>query len=105
CATPTLGLPLLGSAMAAALVNAGPLAANRLADFDQQDLVSNFAAGVLIARVPLFPLQAVAAALLPRLAGLAARGMFAEFRRGFRLLLMAVTVVGAAGVIGAFILG
>jgi len=103
--TPNLGWLLLGSAMAAALVNAGPLAANRLADFDQQDLVASFAAGVLVARVPLFLFQAVQAALLPKLARLAARGAFAEFRRGFRMLLLAVVGVGGAGVVGAFLLG
>jgi O-antigen/teichoic acid export membrane protein len=103
--TPNLGWLLLGSAMAAALVNAGPLAANRLATEDQQDLVANFAAGVLVARVPLFLFQAVQAALLPKLARLAAQGAFDEFRRGFRMLLLSVLAVGGAGVVGAFVLG
>jgi O-antigen/teichoic acid export membrane protein len=103
--TPNLGWLLLGSAMAAALVNAGPLAANRLATEDQEDLVANFAAGVLVARVPLFLFQAVQAALLPKLARLAAQGMFEEFRRGFRMLLVSVLTVGGLGVVGAFLVG
>jgi O-antigen/teichoic acid export membrane protein len=103
--TPNLGWLLLGSAMAAALVNAGPLAANLLAQDDQQDLVANFAAGVLIARVPLFLFQAVQAALLPKLARLAAQHQFDEFRRGFRMLLVAVLGVGSLGVLAAFLVG
>ena len=45
------------------------------------------------------------AALLPRLAGLAARREFDEFRQGFRRLMKLVVVVGIAGVIGADIIG
>jgi O-antigen/teichoic acid export membrane protein len=103
--TPNLGWLLLGSAMAAALVNAGPLAANHLATEDQQDLVANFAAGVLVARVPLFLFQAVQAALLPKLASLAAMGAFVEFRKGFKMLLYAVLAVGFLGVLAAFAVG
>jgi O-antigen/teichoic acid export membrane protein len=42
---------------------------------------------VLLARVPLFLFQAVQAALLPRLARLAAEGEIDEFRAGFRRLM------------------
>jgi O-antigen/teichoic acid export membrane protein len=103
--TPNLGWLLLGSVLAAALVNAGPVAANLLANDDQKDLVTAFAKGVLLARMPLFLFQAVQAALLPKLAQLAARGDMVEFRRGFRKLVLVVAGVGLAGTVGAFILG
>jgi O-antigen/teichoic acid export membrane protein len=103
--TPNLGWLLVGSVLAAALVNAGPLAASLLATPAEQPLVSAFNAGVLVARVPLFLFQAVQAALLPKLARLAAVGLIAEFRRGFRRLVQTVIMVGALGTIGAFLIG
>ena len=48
------------------------------------ELVTQFAYGVLLARIPLFMFQAVQAALLPRLSRLAARGELGEFRAGLR---------------------
>ncbi len=105
--TPNLGWLLLGSVCAAALVNAGPLAATLLADNTQQDkeLVTRFTYGVLLARIPLFLFQAVQAALLPRLSRLAARNEIAEFRSGFAKLMKLVLVVGAVGTAGAYLLG
>jgi O-antigen/teichoic acid export membrane protein len=55
--------------------------------------------------VPLFMFQAVQAALLPRLARLAAQGDFDEFRAGFRRLIVLVVAVGTAGTAGAFLIG
>ncbi len=103
--TPNLGWLLLGSVFAAGLVNAGPVATNLLADDDQSELVTQFAYGVLLARVPLFLFQAVQAALLPRLSRLAARNELDEFRLGFKRLMKVVLVVGVGGTIGAFALG
>ena len=103
--TPNLGWLLLGSVFAAGLVNAGPVAANLLKAGGQGELVTQFGYGVLLSRIPLFLFQAVQAALLPRLAGLAARREFDEFRQGFRRLMKLVVVVGIAGVIGAYIIG
>lgn len=103
--TPNLGWLLLGSVMAAGLVNAGPLAAKLLLSSNDDALVTRFGTGVILARVPLFLFQAVQAALLPRLAHQAARGEMDEFMRGFRRLMQAVFVVGAAGVAGAFLVG
>jgi O-antigen/teichoic acid export membrane protein len=103
--TPNLGWLLLGSVFAAALVNAGPLAATLLAKDDQKDLVTRFTYGVLLARIPLFLFQAVQAALLPRLSRLAARNEIAEFRAGFAKLMKLVLVVGVVGTAGAFLLG
>jgi O-antigen/teichoic acid export membrane protein len=103
--TPNLGWLLLGSIFAAALVNAGPVALNLLRADDQEELVTQFAYGVLLARVPLFMFQAVQAALLPRLSRLAARNEYDEFKAGFRRLMVLVLSVGAAGTIGAFLVG
>jgi len=103
--TPNLGWLLLGSVCAAALVNAGPVAANILAAHDQAALVTAFGKGVLLARIPLFLFQAVQAALLPRLSRLAARNELDEFRGGFRKLVYIVAGVGIIGTLGAYVLG
>jgi O-antigen/teichoic acid export membrane protein len=103
--TPNLGWLLLGSVMAAALLNAGPIATTLLADDSEKAEVTQFAYGVLLARIPLFMFQAVQAALLPRLSRLAAKGELVEFRAGLRRLMVLVLAVGVAGTIGAFVLG
>ncbi len=103
--TPNLGWLVAGSVLAAGLVNAGPVVAKLLSDPDQNDLVAEFAGAVLIARVPLFLFQAVQAALLPKLARLAAQGAVDEFVRGFRKLLVTVIAVAGFGVLAAATIG
>ena len=103
--TQNLGWLLLGTVCAAALLNAGPVAATLLTDVGQQDDVTRFGFGVLLARIPLFLFQAVQASLLPKLAGLAARNEFTEFRSGFRKLMFLVLAVGVVGTVGAYLLG
>ena len=103
--TPNLGWLLLGSLMGAGLVNAGPIAINILATKEQSELVTAFGNGVLLSRVPLFLFQAVQAALLPRLARLAAQGDLVEFRNGFRRLMQVVIFVGVIGTAGSFAFG
>jgi O-antigen/teichoic acid export membrane protein len=103
--TPNLGWLLLGSVMAAALVNAGPIATNLLAGDDEEALVTRFGYGVILARIPLFLFQAVQAALLPRLSRLAAANEMHEFRSGLKRLLYVVMGVGVAGTVGAWLLG
>jgi len=103
--TPNLSWLLLGTIMAAALVNAGPLGVDFLANASDAEKVTAFGNGVLLSRVPLFLFQAVQAALLPRLARLAAKGDLAEFRNGFRLLLKVVAAVAVLGTVGSFLLG
>ena len=103
--TPNLGWLLLGSVFAAGLVNAGPVAANLMADGNEKELVTQFGYAVLLSRIPLFLFQAVQAALLPRLARLAARHEFDEFRSGFKKLMVIVLAVGMAGVAGSFLVG
>ncbi len=103
--TPNLGWLLGGSVMAAALVNAAPIGVDILANSSQAELVTRFGNGVILARVPLFLFQAIQAALLPRLARLAAHGDLSEFRAAFRRLLAAVIGIGVLGVCGSAILG
>lgn len=103
--TPNLGWLLLGSIFAAGLINAGPIAANLLHADGEEELVTQFGYGVLLSRIPLFLFQAVQAALLPRLAGLAARNQLGEFRAGFRKLMIIVVVVGVVGIVGSYAFG
>ncbi len=103
--TPNLGWLLLGSLMAAGLVNAGPIATSLLAADTEKSMVTRFGYGVILARIPLFLFQAVQAALLPRLSHLAASGQMDEFVVGFRRLVRVVVAVGVVGVVGAYALG
>ena len=103
--TPNLGWLLLGSVFAASLLNAGPIATTLLAEPDQDAQVTQFAYGVLLARIPLFMFQAVQAALLPRLSRLAATGEFGEFLGGLRRLMIVVAAVGVVGTLGALTVG
>ena len=103
--TPNLGWLVIGSVAAAALINAGPIAANLLASPDQDTMVAEFSYAVLVARVPLFMFQAIQAALLPKLARLAAHGQFTDFKHGFRRLMSVVGVVGLGGVVLAATIG
>ncbi|MFM8311217.1 MAG: lipopolysaccharide biosynthesis protein [Ilumatobacteraceae bacterium] len=103
--TQNLGWLLAGSICAAGLVNAGPLAVTVLASEGQEASVTRFTYGVLLARVPLFMFQAVQAALLPRLSGLAARNEITEFREGLARLLKVVLAVAVVGTVGAYLLG
>ena len=103
--TQNFGWLLLGTACAAVLLNAGPIAANILASENEADAVTRFSYGVLLARVPLFMFQAIQASLLPRLARLAAQRSFDEFRRGLRLLVIVVAAIGVAGTIFGALLG
>jgi O-antigen/teichoic acid export membrane protein len=103
--TPNLGWLLLGSLFAAALVNAGPITVDILGADSPPETVTRFGNAVIFARIPLFLFQAVQAALLPRLARLAAQRQLPEFKRGLRHRLFVVVGVGVVGTIGAFVLG
>jgi O-antigen/teichoic acid export membrane protein len=103
--TPNLSWLLLGSVMAAALVNAGPLGVDVLAHSGDAEKVTAFGNGVLLARIPLFLFQAIQASLLPRLARLAAKGDLTEFVQGLALLLKIVVGVAVLGTFGSYVLG
>lgn len=102
---PNLGWLLLGTLCAGALINAGPLTVDLLGEGTEPEVVTRFANAVLLARIPLFLFQAVQAAMLPRLARLAALGEVAEFRAVIGRLFTLVGGVGVAGVLGAFLAG
>lgn len=103
--TPNLSWLLLGSLFSSALVNAGPITVDLLGANSPATVVTRFGNAVIFARIPLFLFQAVQAALLPRLARLAAKGDLSEFRQGMRRLLVLVGVVGSLGVVGAYVFG
>jgi hypothetical protein len=103
--TPNLSWLLLGSVMAAALVNAGPIGVDVLANASDAEKVTAFGNGVLLSRIPLFLFQAVQASLLPRLARLAAKGNLDEFVQGLSLLLKIVIAVALVGTVGSYALG
>ncbi len=103
--TPNLGWLLIGSLFAAALVNAGPITVDILGTNAKPELITRFGNAVIFARIPLFLFQAVQAALLPRLARLAAQGHFDEFRNALNKLLIFVVGVGVIGTAGAFAVG
>lgn len=100
-----LGYLVLGAVLAQLLINAAPLAAKILATEDEQELAGRFIAGVVVARIPVFLFQAVQAALLPKLAGLAGAGKHADFRQGLRRLLAAMATMSVFAVTGALTLG
>lgn len=103
--TPNLSWLLLGSLLSLGLINAGPITVDLLGSNSAAAVVTRFGNAVIFARIPLFLFQAVQAALLPRLARLAAQGDLGEFRHGLNRLLMLVGVVGVLGVGGAYLVG
>jgi O-antigen/teichoic acid export membrane protein len=100
-----LGL-LLGGSLAAQLLSYSPfLAAQILATGAQRAAVADFIVGFFLARVPIVLFQAVQAALLPKLAGLAGAGRHDDFRTGLRKLVLIVAAIGGIGVVAGATLG
>ena len=100
-----IGYLLLGSVLCQALSYSSYIAAIALQTPAQANRVGDFAAGILIARIPILGFQAVQAALLPKLARLAGAGKEDEFRKALRQLVMIVLGVGVVGVLGGFAAG
>lgn len=100
-----LGWLLLGAVLSQGFVNASVPLVKVLADEGQDAIAGQFQAGLIISRVPLFLFQAVQASLLPKLAGLAARGQATDFRSGLRRLVLVVVAIGVAATAGAFAVG
>ena len=100
-----LSLLLLGSVLAQLLSYASFLAANILATPSEKASVGLFITGLFIARIPILLFQAVQAALLPKLAGLAGEGRHADFRGGMRKLVLIVVGLGIIGTIAAATIG
>ena len=96
---------LVGSALAQLLSYASVLGVQLLATDAQETVVAGFITGLFVARIPLLLFQAVQAALLPKLAGLASEGKHDDFRVGMKRLIVIVLALCFAGVIGATLLG
>ncbi|MDP9442115.1 MAG: hypothetical protein M3P34_08065 [Actinomycetota bacterium] len=100
-----LGWLLIGAVLAQGFVNASVPLVKVLAAEGEEAIAGQFQAGLIITRVPLFLFQAVQASLLPKLAGLAAAGLFADFRNGLRRLIVVVVAIGVVATVGAFVVG
>jgi O-antigen/teichoic acid export membrane protein len=100
-----LGLLLVSSLCAFAIMNIGPVVVKVLADESQNEAAGRFVNGVIVARIPLFLFQAVQASLLPKLSTLAHSGHLGDFRVGLKRLLIAVGGLAAIGSIGGAIIG
>lgn len=100
-----LGLLLLGSVLAQLLSYASFLGVSLLATADEKEMVGKFITGLFIARIPILLFQAVQAALLPKLAGLAGAGRHEDFRSGMRKLVVIVTGLGVVGTIAGLTVG
>ena len=100
-----LGYLLGGSLLAQVLGYAPFLGALLLATPSQETQVADFIVGLFLARIPILLFQAVQAALLPKLAGLAGSGRHDDFRSGLRKLLMVILGIGVVGVIAGYTLG
>jgi O-antigen/teichoic acid export membrane protein len=101
-----LTLLFLGSLAAQALSYAAALGAIVLANGKQErEMAADFIVGFFLARIPILLFQAVQAALLPKLAGLAGSGQHADFRSGLRKLVVIVVGIGVLGVLGGITIG
>lgn len=100
-----LGLLLIGSVLAQLLSYASFLGVSILAADSEKAIVGKFITGLFIARIPILLFQAVQAALLPKLAGLAGAGRHEDFKSGMHKLVVIVVGLGAVGTIGGFALG
>jgi O-antigen/teichoic acid export membrane protein len=100
-----LGYLLCGSLLAQTLGYAPFLGAQLLSSPGQRTAVADFIVGLFLARIPILLFQAVQAALLPKLAGLAGAGRSEDFRDGVRKLVAVVVAIGVIGVIAGGTLG
>ena len=102
--TPALGWLLIVSLSEAFLLNVGPVALEVVGDDLGEEVPGVFLNGLIVSRVPLFFFQAVRAALLPNLAGLAGSDDLDGFRDlQLRLVAAVVSVAAVWIVVMAFI--
>ena len=100
-----LGMLLVASLCAFALMNIGPVIVALLASDSQAEAAGRFVNGVVIARIPLFLFQAVQASLLPKLSTLAHSGHLGDFRVGLKRLLVVVAGLAVIGAVVGAVLG
>jgi len=100
-----LGYLLAGSVLMQLLGYAALLGVNLLSTGHDKSMVASFTRAFFVARIPILLFQAVQAALLPKLAGLAGSGRHDDFRSGLRRLLQVVTGIAVLGTVAAFTIG
>ncbi len=101
-----IGFLLFGSLFAQALSYAPFLGVQLLSHTQvERARAADFIVGLFLARIPILLFQAVQAALLPKLAGLAGAGRIEDFRSGVRKLVTVVVAIGVIGVVGGGTLG
>lgn len=100
-----LGFLLLASVATYFLLSAGPVVIPLLERSDQTAAAGQFLNARVVAFIPFFLFQAVQAALLPKLATLAATSRVGEFRRVLSRLLAATATLGMVTTAGGFLLG
>jgi len=104
--TSNLTLLFLGSLTAQTLSYSAALAAIVLANGPvERARAADFIVGFFLARIPILLFQAVQAALLPKLAGLAGSGQHADFRSALRKLVLIVVGIGLLGVVAGITIG
>ena len=101
-----LGFLLTGSVLAQALSYAAALGVVLLATtHGERQRAGDFIIGFFLARIPILLFQAVQAALLPKLAGLAGSGRREDFRAALAKLVLIVSAIGVIGVVAGYTLG
>ena len=103
--TTALGSLLVASLATQFMFNGGTVVVQLLATPGEQHAAGSFLNGRVLAFVPLFLFQAVAAALLPRLSSLRSRGADAEFRTTLGRLLLLVLAMGGVAIAGSIVVG
>lgn len=103
--TAALGYLVAASLLSQLLVNLAPITVKLLSTPAQQALAGSFLSGLVLARVPVVLFQAVLAALLPKLAHLAAMDRMKEFQSTVKQLLLAVLGAGAIAVLASIVAG
>ncbi len=103
--TAALGYLVMAALLTQLLLNLAPVTVKLLSTPNQKALAGEFLAGLVIARVPVVLFQAVLAALLPKLAHLAASSKFKEFESTLLRLLAVIAGLGVLAVIGATLFG
>ncbi|MFZ4516546.1 MAG: hypothetical protein ACOYN3_09580 [Acidimicrobiia bacterium] len=100
-----LALLLAGSVLAQVLAYAALLVVNVLEGSRDAEIARSFTNAFFVARIPVLMFMAVQAALLPRLARLAASDAHLDFRTAFKRLLAVVLGVAALGTVVAWTIG
>jgi O-antigen/teichoic acid export membrane protein len=96
---------LLGSALAQLLSYASVLGVQLLASPSEKTQVAKFITALFVARIPLLLFQAIQAALLPKLSGLASEGKHDDFRVGMKRLMVIVVGLCVVGTVVATLVG